>query len=139
MVREPTTTYRRAAADYFTANDGVLLAGAGDGGPMQWSDAWLLHAIMVAQSGKAYASLEDIIGAGDFINHAIFSFDELTGGFRRLERAGFIEIDGARCKLTDAFFVGWKAHAGQRSLEKQSEALRKLIGAPPWRPARPAG
>jgi hypothetical protein len=132
-------TYHKVAAAYLTANDGVLLAaGVGDGGPVQWSDAWLLHAVMLAQGDKACATLEEIIGAGDFINHAIFTCDELAGGFRRLEQAGFLEIDAAVCKLTHAFFAAWRAAGTERrSLAKQSDALRQLLGAPPWQPARP--
>jgi hypothetical protein len=139
MVREPMTTYRKAAAAYLTAHAGALrAAGVGDGGPIQWSDAWLLHAVMLAQGDKTCATVEDIIGAGDFINHAIFTCDELAGGFRRLEQVGFLEIDGAVCKLTTAFFAAWKrAGTERRSLAKQSEALRKILGAPPWQPARP--
>jgi len=61
--------------------------------------------------------------------------EELGGGFRRLERAGVLAIEGAECKLTDAFFAAWtKTGAEGRSLRKQAEALRKLLGAPAWQP-----
>jgi hypothetical protein len=130
MGLDSMAPYRKAAAAYLAAHNGSLLpAQAVDSAPTQWSDAWLLHAIKMVQDREGRATLEDILAAGDFLNHAIFTFEELSGGFQRLERTGFLVVHGAECKLTDAFVNLWRgADAEGRSLAKQSEALRKLLG-----------
>ena len=53
------------------------------------SDAWLLLAVLFASQEKA-APLDQIIAAGDYINHAIFNPDELEGGLSRLLAGKFI-------------------------------------------------
>jgi hypothetical protein len=50
------------------------------------SDAWLLLALLYA--GRP-ASRETIRQVGDFINHAIFTDEELEGGLTRLKAAGY--------------------------------------------------
>jgi hypothetical protein len=140
MGRDHMMTYRKGAAAYLAAHHGALLpARAGDAGPVQWSDVWLLFAIKTAQGRGGRATLEDILAAGDGLNHAIFTFDELRGGFERLERAGLLVIEGAECKLTDAFIDLWRKAGGEaQPPAKQWELLRKLVGAPPWQPPRSA-
>jgi hypothetical protein len=54
------------------------------------SDAWLLLAILLASREKP-ASLDQIIAAGDFINHAIFNPDELERGLSRLSAGRLIK------------------------------------------------
>ncbi|HEY9403916.1 MAG TPA: hypothetical protein VIQ24_14725 [Pyrinomonadaceae bacterium] len=54
-----------------------------------WSDAWLLLATLYA-SREGGATLEQVTAAGDYINHAIFTADELEGGLGRLAAGGFI-------------------------------------------------
>ena len=57
-----------------------------------WSDAWLLLAILYARGPANRAKIKEI---GDFINHAIFTDEELEGGLERLKRTGHvIEADG---------------------------------------------
>ena len=54
------------------------------------SDAWLLLSIAVS-SGNRPVALHKVIAAGDGINHAIFTEDELLGGLQRLVDGGWIE------------------------------------------------
>ena len=59
-----------------------------------WSDAWLLLAIIYANQNGA-ATLDRIVAAGDAINHAIFTEAEFESGLARLTRSGLIaETDG---------------------------------------------
>ena len=59
-----------------------------------WSDAWLLLAIIYS-GGSSGTNLRHIISAGDYINHALFTLDELRSGLIRLTTGGFIrEQDG---------------------------------------------
>jgi hypothetical protein len=132
VPRDSMATYRKAAAAYLAARRGALLRpGAGDAGPLQWSDAWLLHAIKTAQRRGRRAALADIIAAGDFLHHAIFTAEELAGGFRRLHASGFIAIEGAECGVAPPFDAAWKAaNAGRKSLRRQYDIICGLLGAP---------
>src|SRR6478609_7931528 len=52
------------------------------------SDAWFAAAVA---SCSGHASLKEIIGAGDAINHAIFMRSEIEQAVRRLAAAGLLE------------------------------------------------
>lgn len=66
------------------------------------SDVWLLQAIGMAGQ-TAPASLSDIIAAGDYINHAIFTWEELQTVLSRLLAAKLIETQGTGLMLSQAF------------------------------------
>ena len=68
--------------------------------PFLWSDAWLLQAIAVASHAKS-ATLSEILGAADAVNHALPTDDELHGGFSRLADADYIEEVDGKFRLTD--------------------------------------
>jgi hypothetical protein len=69
---------------------------------MTWSssDAWLLTA--ACMTGESHVSLTSLIGAGDALNHAIFTDDELNEGMTKLKAAGLANWDGEAIVLTDA-------------------------------------
>jgi hypothetical protein len=73
---------------------------SGHSGFFERDDAWVLTAIALSRG-----TLRDIIAAGDFINHAILSFEELEGGMRRLSRAGL--VSGAMKALHRKELYGW--------------------------------
>jgi hypothetical protein len=56
-----------------------------------WSDAWLLLSLIY--SGEP-ADRERVRSIGDFINHAIFTDEELDGGLARLQCAGYVSAVG---------------------------------------------
>ena len=91
------------------------------------SDAWLLLAIIYA--GEA-ATLEKIIGAGDWINHAVFNPDELESGLARLAAGGFIKKKNktfsATLKVRRAYA---KTTSPRRAVDKELNDIRQLIGA----------
>ena len=64
-----------------------------------WSDAWLLTAAYFTQENPV--SLRALIGAGDGINHAIFTDAELDNGMTRLTAAGLARLEGETIVLTD--------------------------------------
>lgn len=64
-----------------------------------WSDAWLLTAAYF--TGENPVSLRVLIGAGDGINHAIFTDNELDHGMTRLTAAGLARLEGETIVLTD--------------------------------------
>ena len=91
------------------------------------SDAWLLPAIIYA--GGA-ATLERIIGAGDWINHAVFNPDELESGLARLAAGGLIKekkkIFSATLKVRRAYA---KTASPRRAVDKELSDIRQFIGA----------
>lgn len=64
-----------------------------------WSDAWVLTAAYLAASNPV--DLSDLVAAGDHINHAIFTVDELEHAFARLTAAGLVDVNGEIVTLSD--------------------------------------
>ena len=63
------------------------------------SDSWLLVAIAAA-GGRHRATLVEVVGVADMINHAIMNVDEIEGGIRRLEGAGLVTVEHHDVGLT---------------------------------------
>src|SRR6266852_3116975 len=56
-------------------------------GTFTWTDAWVLASVAVA-GGLKGGELKDVIAAGDLINRAVFTGDELRSGLSKLVNAG---------------------------------------------------
>ena len=67
-----------------------------------WSDVWLLQAVAMAARKKP-ASLSDIVARGDAIQHAIFTFEELSCGLRKLIAARLVVFEGDRFQIVPSF------------------------------------
>lgn len=100
-----------------------------------WSDVWLLTAIYLAGPRGSAVPLEFIIGAGDYINHAIFTVSELNSGLSRLQRAGLIMVHENGVALTPAGdeLVTPTSEKSVNAL-KHMENIRKHLGAEDWKP-----
>lgn len=95
-----------------------------------WSDAWLLLAIIYA--GDEGANLEKIVAIGDFIEHAIFNPDELESGFARLTAGGYItEKNGVFSATTKVRRAYAKTTTQRRAVLKELDDVQKLINAAP--------
>jgi hypothetical protein len=69
-----------------------------------WSDAWLLLSLIYAREP---ADRDHLRAVGDFINHAIFTDEELDSGLARLLQAGHAtEHDGRLGLAASALFRG---------------------------------
>ena len=104
-----------------------------------WSDAWLLLAIIYA-SRDGGATLEKIIATGDFINHAIFNPDELESGFARLTFGGYIEETAGIFSAADKVIRAYeKTTSPRRAIYKELKDTEDLIRAasPTSEQARP--
>lgn len=96
------------------------------------SDAWLLLAIIFA-AGKGEASLEQIVAAGDAINHAIFTDDEMESGLYRLSSGGFIEEVNDHFRPSNLTLEKYREISQKRKAwMKQMDLLGEFIGAKPW-------
>jgi hypothetical protein len=96
------------------------------------SDAWLLLAIILA-SGNDAADLSEIVAAGDGINHAIFTEDEMESGLYRLRSGGYIEESNGRFKPSSPTAERYRLVCEKaRAVLKQMDLVSDFIGATPW-------
>jgi hypothetical protein len=94
-----------------------------------WSDAWLLLAMLYANQ-KGNATLAGIIGAGDAINVAIFTPAELESGLARLTGSGFIEENAGLFIPTKKTQLETKLGHTRRSMHDELKDVAKLLGCP---------
>lgn len=93
----------------------------------QKSDAWLLLAVVMASNDKQ-ASLQQIMDTGDYINHAVFSEEELESGLLRLEQAGLLTRNGERVLVNQsAFDLQMEASKKAKDLFKIMDNLELLL------------
>jgi hypothetical protein len=93
-----------------------------------WSDAWLLLAIIYA--GNEGANLERIIEVGDGIEHAIFNPDELESGLARLTANGYIkEKNGVFHAVPRVMGAYLEATSPRAYIHKDLERIENMIGA----------
>ncbi len=95
-----------------------------------WSDAWVLAAVTVG-GGNRGAALREIIEAGDLINRAILTPQELRRGLAKLVHAGHVAVDGdsfvitGRARLAHEFFSA-KARSSYDLLQFFEDFLEAL-------------
>ena len=98
-----------------------------------WSDAWLLLAILYAsREEEGGASLERVTAAGDYINHAIFTGDELAGGLSRLAASGCIKEKRGLFSVTNKVLQAYeKTHTPRRHVYKELEDMVRFLNIQP--------
>ena len=90
------------------------------------SDAWVLLALLLA--GKD-APREKIVEAGDYVNHAIFTDEELDGGLARLERIGCIIRSEAGHSVSDEVQQWYEADGPKRrNVFQDLERVEDFLG-----------
>jgi len=96
--------------------------------PFFWSDAWLLLSILLV-SADGPADRDRITHAGDYINRAIFTDAEWSGGIERLRARGYVIEEGGLYRAGPSV-VEWYAQAcpGRLSLWKVLERLEGFLG-----------
>jgi len=90
-----------------------------------WSDAWLLLSLIY--SGES-ADRERLRSVGDFINHAIFTDEELDGGVARLQRAGHVVAEGDRYSPSPAVLAWYSAATAGKSRTAVHKDLERVQG-----------
>lgn len=103
-----------------------------------WSDAWLLQAVAVASHARP-ATLSEILGAADAVNHALPTDDELHGGFSRLAGANYIEEVDGKFRLTDRVPRETADALVVSSWSKGRSAASAFLDAEPWSPEHNVG
>jgi hypothetical protein len=66
-----------------------------------FQDAWLLGSLFMHNAEPAEVNLSAILAAGDYLNHAIFTIQELRFSFEKLQAGGWIMVDGNTLKLME--------------------------------------
>ena len=109
----------------------------GDTPRYRWTDAWLLGAIAEASEHEA-AQLWQIIAAGDSLNHALFTNEEIESGLARLTKGGWITEHEGKFSTTDFFkrenikIKGWES---VKKIEKLLDAESRQANEPIPHPA----
>lgn len=90
-----------------------------------WSDAWLLLSLIY--SGEP-ADRERLRSIGDFINHALFTDEELDGGLARLQQAGHVTVHGDKHSASDAVLAWYTSITAGKSRTAVHKDLERVIG-----------
>ena len=97
-----------------------------------WSDAWLLYSIGLAIRGGR-SNLKDIIMAGDAVNRAVFTPQELRRGTAKLTAAGLAsERDGVFRLEERGEQAMRRAEQAGDSFSDQLNEVARLLGAVPY-------
>jgi hypothetical protein len=95
------------------------------------SDPWLLQAIGMA-GRTSPASLRDIVAVGDYVNHAIFTWEEVQTGLPRLIAARLIEAEGKGFRLSQMFVHEYARLTANTSVVFHGEALKAYLQKLPF-------
>lgn len=97
-----------------------------------YADPWLLLAIIYSQK-NGVSDLSNIIGYGDFINHAIFSLEELQGGLYRLTTTDYVVKVNNKFLPTNKIMRSYKQFTKKRNpVDKELKFIRLELNAPEW-------
>ena len=66
-----------------------------------WFDCWVITGILWTTPDEAEIDLAAIIGAGDMLNHSIYTEKELKDGFYKAQKKGLISIKDNKIRLTE--------------------------------------
>jgi len=93
-----------------------------------WSDAWILLAIIY--TGKQGGDLQTIIGAADYINHAIPNEEELKGAFARLTEGEMIKEQNGKFKASAKVMKAYsRTHTERRAALKEFEDMEIFLAS----------
>lgn len=98
----------------------------------QFADSWLLLAIIYAHNQKK-SDLASIIAYGDYINHAIFTLEELQGGFFRLFKSGCVLKEKDEYIPSKEIIEFYKNSCSSRKVVmKDLECVQEELRMPDW-------
>ncbi len=94
-----------------------------------WSDALLLLSII--SKDKNGTDLRGVISTGDYVNHAIFSFDELKSGLEKLIAINYVFIEQNRFFTTPKFNREYKKLKVPKAMLKAVDQLYEVLKVKP--------
>lgn len=98
----------------------------------RWTDAWLLAAIAEASKDQP-AQLWQIIAAGEVLNHALFTNEEIESGLARLTQGGWVTGSNGQFSVTNQVKRNNIKIKGSASVE----TIERLLDAEPWQKNEP--
>jgi hypothetical protein len=102
---------------------------------LKWEDTWLLLAVLYAARVGQPATLAEVIGTADYINHAIPTRGELDGALPRLRQQGWIHVEDLTFEPTEQAETMFADRRDRRStVSKDLDLVRERIGALVWKP-----
>lgn len=66
-----------------------------------WNDAWVFTALYKSHESNDQLNLLKLIGAGDMLNHAIFTEKEIISAFEKIQTKGIIILKGYQIIFTE--------------------------------------
>ncbi|MCW7491012.1 hypothetical protein [Leptospira meyeri] len=66
-----------------------------------FSDAWVFESLIYSTKDETTLDFSNLIAAGDWLNHAILTIDEIKDGLIKLQRNGIIKLDNNILKYTE--------------------------------------
>lgn len=104
--------------------------GSSEGDPSQvagtWSAAWVLLSLIYC---RGPAERWSIVAAGDYINHAIMTKNELEGGLRQLIAAGHVTANGDRFAVSPTVLRWYEGGRYQSISEDMKRVENFLLGS----------
>lgn len=98
------------------------------------ADAWVLLAIVYAGRDGG-AALSEVIGAADYINHAILTYGEIQNALFKLTSDGFVREEGGRffpSAVALDFRSPRQAAKKTHAVGSDLEEIAALLRAEPW-------
>ena len=123
--------YVMVDASHGLSNDVLaqLQIALGSPSSLQWSDSWILVALLTAKIGQ-FVSLSELITRADFVNRARITRGELEAGFARLVPLGHVMIGSGGYAASRELQEFWanNTYPGGR-MDKFWDELAKHVGA----------
>jgi hypothetical protein len=100
-----------------------------------FSDGWLLYSIALVEKPEG-CSLSQILGAGDMVNHAIFTGPELRRGFAKLIHEGYVQERDGLFFLSGDAKTFWESQP-RKTIGKMLQPFESFLGTAPLPHADP--
>jgi hypothetical protein len=88
-----------------------------------YSDNWLCYAFFVPTKPGVAVNLKDVIGFGDFIDHSIITYDEITTSLTKLLQTDVIVRKDETYCTSDGFNKLWS----QRLTAQKKKSISKEV------------
>ena len=91
-----------------------------------WADAWFLLAVSYVSPQGEWADLQAVIGAADFINHAILTHSEIQAAACKLTRDGWLQYEQQQFAATPTMIERFDQSPKTSPMERMEFARRCL-------------
>ncbi|MFN8258537.1 MAG: hypothetical protein U0W24_22805 [Bacteroidales bacterium] len=96
----------------------------------EFADLWVIHSLLNVQSEGKATELRNLIAFADYTNHAIMTFDEFSGAFKKFIQIGLIEIAENELKISAGFKAWYKVrfeHKKRMNFQKEISVIHEYL------------